>query len=773
MTVSRTGSMLVSGLVVLAILIPPAASAAALPAAAPPAAAPPAAAAAASAVTPSAAPPCASLCPALTETFDNVGITSDRDTGRGDFDGSGYSYSAEALAAKGAIPGAPIRTHGTTFTWPTAAAGTRGNGLAAGQTVRVSGSSSALGFLLASAYGAAGTGTVHYTDGTSQDYPLTAPDWASGTRPAGHTAAITMPYRNGPTGRDDRPTYVFHAGVPLDPRKTVAAVRLPDVGSVVGPGIPALHIFAVALAGTTDLARGRIATQSSDAFDGGAARAVDGDTNGAWGNNSVTHTDLAPNAWWAVDLGAVAKVDAVNVWNRTDCCADRLRDFWIFVSATPLDPSVPPAEQAARKGVWSSHHPGEAQMLTSVRPKISGRHVLVQLAGEGYLSLAEVEVSGCAPTGADPWVGTWGTAPASALRDSHGGFANHTIRNVVHTSVGGDTARVRFSNRFGASPLVIGRASVGRRAGDTADAVPGTVRGLTFAGRTAVTVPAGADVQSDPVRFAVPPDADLLVSLYTPAPSGPVTYHPAAQQISYLTGAGDHALDESGAPYDQRTGSWFYVKEIDVLGSGAKGSLVAFGDSITDGGYSTTGANHRWPDYLADRLAQGRASYGVLNSGISANRLLLDGGDISFGRSGLARLDDDVLDRTSVRTVILLQGVNDMLHDPRQNDPAVFIAGYREFVDRLHARGIRVVCGTILPFKGWWGHDAGLEATRGAINDFIRTGGAFDGVVDFDAALKDPQDPLRLRPDYDSGDHLHPSDAGNAAMADAIDIARL
>ncbi len=718
---------------------------------------------------------CSTLCPALTSTFGNVGSTSDRNTAPGDLDGSGYSYSAEALAAKGAVPGAPIRTHGTTFTWPTASAGTPNNALAAGQTIRLTGSSPTLGFLLASVYEGTGTGMVRYADGTSQTFTLGTENWA-GITPTRGTPVITMPYRNGPGGRDHRPTFIYYAGVPLDARKTVQSVQLPDVGSVVGPGIPALHIFSIALAGDPNLARGRIATQSSDAFDAGAARAVDGDSNGSWGNSSVSHTDLGTNAWWQADLGAEARVGTVNVWNRTDCCAERLDDFWIFVSAKPLDPTLSPAKQARKKGVWSSHRLGTAPPLTSVRPEVPGRYVLVQLAGTGYLSLAEVEVFGTAKPSRDAWVGTWGTAPAAPLGNAGGGFANHSIRNVVHTSVGGDTARVRFSNKFGADPLVLGRASIAlRAAGDTADAVPGSVRALTFGGRVTVTIPPGADVQSDPVKFTVPADADLLISTFTPKPAGPVTYHPAAQQLSYLTGAGDHTMDGSGARYDQRTGSWFYLKEVDVLGSHAKGSVVAFGDSITDGGYSTTGANHRWPDYLADRIAQqpAKSRHGVLNSGISANRLLLDGGELAYGRSGLARLEDDVLDRTSVRTVILLQGVNDLLQDPRQNDPAVFIAGYREFVERLHARGIRVLCGTLTPFKGWWGYDAGLEATRTAVNDFIRTGGAFDGVIDFDAALQDPQDPFRMRPEFDAGDHLHPSDAGNAAMAAAVDLARL
>jgi lysophospholipase L1-like esterase len=398
---------------------------------------------------------------------------------------------------------------------------------------------------------------------------------------------------------------------------------------------------------------------------------------------------------------------------------------------------------------------------------------MVQLNGTNYLSLAEVEVFGGTIATGD-WVGTWGTAPAAPLSNSQAGYPNHTVRNVVHTSVSGTSARVRLSNRFGANPLVIGKASVGLRAGaDTADATG--LRELTFSGRTSVTIPAGGDVQSDSVAFTVPADADLLVSLFTPQSSGPVTYHPAAQQMSYLTSAGDRTMDTSGAAYQQQIGSFFYVKEIDVLGAPAKGSLVAFGDSITDGGYSTTGANHRWPDYLADRMKQlpAESRYGVLNSGISANRLLLDGNDLAYGRSALARLDDDAIDRTAVKTVILLEGLNDLHQDPREADPQKFIAGYRELVERLHAKGIRVFAGTLTPIKGWSSFTEGLEATRTAINQFIRTGGLFDGYFDFDKALGDPQDPLRLRPEYDAGDHVHPSDAGNEAIAATIDLTRI
>lgn len=711
----------------------------------------------------------ATLCRSLSTTFGNNGVSSDQNTRAGNVDGFGYSFSAEALAAKGVTPGAPVRTHGVTFTWPTTSPGVPGNTLAAGQNVGVYGSSDTLGFLLTSTHPTSGTGTVHYTDGSTQDYTIGSPNW-EGKPPARVFPVITTPYRNGPDGRDNRAVHVFHAGVQLDATKTVRSVRLPTIGSEVGPDMPAMHIFAVALGGSPDLAKGKIATQISEAWGGPAARVVDGDSNGVWNNNSVSHTDVHDNSWWQVDLGEVSKLGQVNVWNRIDCCPQRLDDFWIFVSETPFDTSLTPAQQAAKPGVWSAHQTGSAPVVTTVRPNVDGRYVMVQLAGRNYLSLAEVEVFGAQPP-AEDWVGTWGAAQGGPATWAGNGFPDVSMRNIVHTSVGGTAARIRFSNRFGTGPLVIGSASVAVRANSgRADAEPGTMRELNFAGRSTVTIPPGGEVQSDPVAMTVPADTDLLVTLYTPRGwQGPATYHPSANQVSYLTESGDHTMQDSGAQYTRDVGSWLYVEEVDVRGSGAKGTVLAFGDSITDGGCSTTNANHRWPDYLADRTKE----FGVLNSGLSANRLMRDGEDPAWGRAGVSRLDDDVLERAGVRTVILLQGINDMIHDPREKDPARFADGYREFVTRLRAKGIKVIGATITPIKGWSGYGDELEATRQGVNSFIRTSGLFDDVIDFDAALRDPQDPLKIKAEYDAGDHLHPSDAGNAAMAAAVDLGKL
>ncbi|HEX6345054.1 SGNH/GDSL hydrolase family protein [Umezawaea sp.] len=370
------------------------------------------------------------------------------------------------------------------------------------------------------------------------------------------------------------------------------------------------------------------------------------------------------------------------------------------------------------------------------------------------------------PVTPDGWVGTWGGAAAAGVGE---GYANYSIRNVVHTSVGGSAVRVRLSNRFGTRPAVLGRVSIAvAAASDSPAAVDGTMRGVTFGGADSITIPAGAEVLSDQVRLRVPRDGNLLVSTYTPVATGPVTYHGLATQTSFFTRDGDVALETSGASYDERTSAWHYVSGVDVRGSGAGGTVVAFGDSITDGAGATSGANRRWPDLLADRLG-GRL--GVVNSGISGNRMLLDGG--GFGINALARFDSDVLDVTGARTVILLEGINDIQQTPHQTDPTAIIAAYRQFIGQAHARGIRVVGGTVLPFKGWQVYDPTLEATRQALNTFIRASGEFDAVVDFDAVMRDAADPLVMRAEYDSGDHLHPNDAGYQAMANAVDLSKL
>ncbi|GEJ99866.1 GDSL-type esterase/lipase family protein [Streptomyces sp. 1-11] len=361
-----------------------------------------------------------------------------------------------------------------------------------------------------------------------------------------------------------------------------------------------------------------------------------------------------------------------------------------------------------------------------------------------------------AETTAPRWTGSWEAAPsgtAAALRGA-------AFRNVVHLSVGGGAVRVRLSNRLGTAPLRLGAVTVALRRGAGADAVPGTLRTATFQGAPTATVPPGRDLLTDPVPLAVPAAADLLVTVLTPDGSGPATFHRTALQTSYLAPVGTgHAADETGAAYTRATSSWYYVTGVDVLGT-AEGSVVAFGDSLTDGNGSTPGANHRWPDRLAGRLTR----LGVLNAGVAGNRLLRDG----TGPSALARLDADALDRAGARTLVVLEGINDIKGTPVADDPAAFADAYRALVARAHARGIRVVGVTLTPYAGYTAYTAAGEAVRRKVNAFIRTGGAFDAVADADAAVRDPARPERIRPGYDPGDHLHFNDAGMRAIADTV-----
>ncbi|MFE1795600.1 SGNH/GDSL hydrolase family protein [Streptomyces sp. NPDC059517] len=368
------------------------------------------------------------------------------------------------------------------------------------------------------------------------------------------------------------------------------------------------------------------------------------------------------------------------------------------------------------------------------------------------------------------WTGTWEAAASGTAAPLPGA----SIRNVVRTSVGGTAVRVRISNRLGTLPLVLGAATLARQqpnAPKSPKALSGTMRTLTFGGRKKITVPAGKDIVSDPLTLSVPAATNLLVTLHTPGDSGPATYHRDALQTNFLALDGNRAAEAGGAAYKATTGSWYYVTGVDVLRPQAPGSVVALGDSLTDGSGSTPSANRRWPDRLAERLRALPAErrQGVLNAGVAGNRLLLEG----RGPSALARLDADVLSRTGVRTLIVMEGVNDIKSAPNQTDPAALGAAYREIVRRAHARGIRVVGATITPFGGHGSHTAARERVRRSVNQLIRTGGLFDAVADFDAVVRDPSRPDRMRAAYDPGDHLHFNNAGMRALADSIDLTAL
>jgi lysophospholipase L1-like esterase len=373
------------------------------------------------------------------------------------------------------------------------------------------------------------------------------------------------------------------------------------------------------------------------------------------------------------------------------------------------------------------------------------------------------------------WETAWATAPAAAVSGVEQGYAGYTIRNVVHPTAGGNRVRVHLSNRFGTAPVLFGHVTVALSAHSPSDGTASVpVRDVLFNGRAQFTVPAGAEAISDPVALRVPAGRDLLVTTWTPEPSGTVTYHPAAMQTSvYRRGPQDHAGDASATAFTGTSTVWHYISAVDV--TGPPGTVVALGDSITDGVASTPGANRRWTDYLATRLTHSPVpDYAVANSGISGNRVLLDANYPNYtiyatsGRSAQWRLPQDVLDRAGARSVIIFEGVNDIQQTPPQSDPQAIIAGLAQIAAQARARGLRVVGATITPFEGWRTWTPSMEAVRVAVNDWIRR--SFPAVADFDAAVRDSADPAVLNPAFDSGDHLHPNDAGDLAMANVVPL---
>ncbi|QKW06734.1 SGNH/GDSL hydrolase family protein [Streptomyces sp. NA04227] len=382
-----------------------------------------------------------------------------------------------------------------------------------------------------------------------------------------------------------------------------------------------------------------------------------------------------------------------------------------------------------------------------------------------------------APASNGAWVGAWSSAPAGAEPGTRlAGHAGQSLRNVVHTSVGGSGARVTLSNLFGQRPLSITHASIALAAApDSAAAAPRTMRRLTFAGHPNVVIAPGRQVVTDPVRLTVPADTDVMITTYSPTPSGPVTYHPHARQTSFAA-LGDNTESLDGAPYTRATQTWRYVTALDVLSHESEGTVVVLGDSLTDGISSTTDANHRWTDFLADRLRTERDAprYGVVNQGISGNRVLSDGnGRPAVNPSGLSRFERDALGRSGVKAVVIVLGVNDILRTPHEVNADRIVEGLRRMTGQAHARGIRVVGATLMPFKGHRGFTPELDRVRQSVNEQIRSGQVFDAYTDFDKAVRDPYDPRRLLDRYDAGDHLHLSDAGYQRMAETFDVTDL
>jgi lysophospholipase L1-like esterase len=377
---------------------------------------------------------------------------------------------------------------------------------------------------------------------------------------------------------------------------------------------------------------------------------------------------------------------------------------------------------------------------------------------------------------AKKWVGTWASSP---LLDAHaknaeelltaGTQSGATLREVVHVSMGGETVRVRFSNLYGTSPLVIGAVEIAQTLKGVA-IVPGTNKAVTFNGQPSVSIPPGALVVSDPTSFKLAPLSNLTVSFFLPNPTGPVTEHQLGNATSYhVTG---NVVSTASLESPTTATSWYYLNGVDTLAGADAVAVITIGDSITDGAKSTIDTNQRWPDELARRLQADPKfrNLSVLNEGISGNKILLDGA----GPSALARFDRDVIAQSGAKYLLILEGINDIgrLHDTPDAGltAADLISALNQMVVRAHAHGIAVIGCTLTPYHGAHYYTENGETIRKAVNEWIRSGGVLDGFVDFEAAVRDPNHPDTFLPTVDPGDHLHPNDSGYKAMGDAIDL---
>ncbi|MEO8372413.1 MAG: SGNH/GDSL hydrolase family protein [Candidatus Solibacter sp.] len=383
-------------------------------------------------------------------------------------------------------------------------------------------------------------------------------------------------------------------------------------------------------------------------------------------------------------------------------------------------------------------------------------------------------------------MGTWSTSlhePDLGVPGlANAGFDNQTIRQIVHTSVGGHQVRVRLST-FGAKGLVIGAAHIALHVHAAGAAtVPGSDRRLTFGGSPSITIPAGALVVSDAVALDVPALGELAVSIFVPGKTAPATWHFEARQSVYISTSGDFTAN-TVMPVDAAASgfpAWYWLAGVEVTASRQTGAVVAFGDSITDGTNSTQGENKRWPDQLADRLMNqpGNHKMGVLNEGIAGGRILHD----SVGPNALARFDRDVLAQTGVTHVVVQLGGNDIgvgwpggLSPAEEVTSDQIIQSHKQLIERAHAKGLKIYGATLTPVQGFvvpgtpfQVSSPGNEIKRQAVNAWIRTSGEYDGVIDFDAVLRDPSSPARILPSLDSSDHGHPTDAGYKLLADAV-----
>jgi lysophospholipase L1-like esterase len=749
----------------------------------------------------------------LSALYNNTGISDDANPSAGNLDGGGFSFSAEALAAVGWAPNLTIALpDGATVTVPNIAPGYSDNVLAYGQSFSLSGSGKALDFIATSTDGAtSGTGTITYTDGSTQTYTLSAPDWWSGT--SGIVAGST--YRNSTGGRQVHQVSLYTDPVTLTAGKTVASATLPTISST-AVNTAALHVFATAFAptsGPTGLNAFYDNIGISDNADPAAAN-IDGS------GHSFSAEDLAAAGWVP---GAAITVDGtalswpdVPAGQADNVVADGQR-IAVSGSGTALTflltstvgntggtGTITYTDSSTQTYTLSAAdwYSGPTDTMALLLPNWNGPSGTSAYQMKLYpdtvalnpaktvaaLTLPTVSAAPTSSTGAmhvfavavrpgsGNWAGTW----AAGIDDGlvNGPWTARTLRMVEHSSISGTSARIRLDNAFGTVPVVIGHATIAVQS--SAAAATATPVTLTFNQNQATNIPAGGQAVSDAVGFNLPPDANILVSIYLPGPVQLASYHSLGVQDMYSTAdqAGDQTMDVSNYPVNNDFGFWTLLSGIDVLPGSAVGTVVALGDSITDGYNSGNDENDRWPNDLARRLLA-QTQYpqsGVLNEGISANRVVSDdftgiAGTGTGGISAVSRLDRDVFSQTGVRTVVVLEGINDAKSGTTS---AQIIAGLQQIAAEAHAYGLWVVVGTITPFDGYSGYTAAYEAVREAVNNFIRSnGGAFDAVIDFDAALRDPNNPLALAPAYDSGDHLHPNNAGYQQMANTVNIAQL
>lgn len=425
--------------------------------------------------------------------------------------------------------------------------------------------------------------------------------------------------------------------------------------------------------------------------------------------------------------------------------------------------------------------------------RIRGLLVIACFVGSGLLCAAPRSAA------QDHWVATWAASPQSSHFEFPRAFRppappagqqgannpprpifpapptihNQTVRMIARTSIGGRGVRVQLSNAFGTTALRIGAAHIALRDKDSA-IVSGSDRPLTFSGAPSFNIPPGAEVLSDPVDLNVPSLGDLVISVYVPGEASSATVHLTGLHTTYISQPGDFTAAASIEPATT-VQMWYWISAVDVLAPKESGLIVAFGDSITDGATSTPNTDSSWPSQLARRLAANKATakLAIVNEGISGNRVLNDGA----GVSALQRFDRDVLSQPGVKWLIVLEGINDIgigsLPGADPSDAVTtddLIAGYKQIIERAHVHGIKVIGATLTPYVGAAYASEKGEAIREAVNKWTLTGGAYDAVVDFDAATQDPVNPKQIRPAYNIRDHLHPNDEGYKAMADAVNL---